>query len=172
MREGNILQIIMRSKLLAVVFSFLIYAFALADDAVNVDLYAAKETAKKANKLVMLVLTRPATCSLCVSFKKNVLENSSFRSFAKKNLILVVIEYTRDNKYAVAEHADEQKKASKEFRAKYPEYKLLPGVFLIDPKTDADTFVQSPEVASMKAADFNRKVKAFQRELNKKAVAK
>lgn len=166
------LQIIMNSKLLAVVFSFFIYAFAFADDAVNVDLYAAKETAKKENKLVMLVITRPSTCMYCVSFKKNVLENASFRSFAKKNLILVVIEYTRSNKYVVAEHSEEQRKAVKEFITKHPEYKFLPGVFLIDPQSDADTLIQSPEVANMKASDFNRKVRAFQKELSKKVAAK
>jgi len=156
----------MKTSLLFAVISFCA-AIAFGAEGVNTDFYSAKESAKKENKLVMLVITRPATCSLCVLFKKNILDNSSFKGFAKKNLIIVTVEMDANNKLVVQENEQAQNKAWREFSQKYSEYKLLPGIFIADPQTDRDTFIKSPKVAKMKASAFIAEIKDFQRDLKK-----
>ena len=62
------------------------------------DYEAAREKARRENKPMLLLFTGSDWCGFCIRLRKNVLEKSDFKGFARKNLILVYIDSPKRTK--------------------------------------------------------------------------
>jgi|ERR1051325_6618947 protein disulfide-isomerase len=78
------------------------------------DLPKAQAKAKKENKLVMLDFTGSDWCGWCIKLNKEVFSKPEFADYAKKNLVLVEVDFPRRKELAA-----EQKKANEALQAKY-----------------------------------------------------
>lgn len=52
----------------------------------------AKELAKKENKQILIILTGSEWCAPCKKMDKRVIDNSEFQKYAKKNLVIFLID--------------------------------------------------------------------------------
>jgi thioredoxin-related protein len=80
----------------------------------NTDLAKAQAQAKKENKLVMLDFTGSDWCGWCIKLNKEVFSTEEFADYAKKNLVLVEVDFPRRK-----EQSAEQKKANQALQEKY-----------------------------------------------------
>jgi protein disulfide-isomerase len=78
------------------------------------DLAKAQALAKKENKLVMLDFTGSDWCGWCIKLNAEVFSKSEFEEYAKKNLILVEVDFPRKKKLS-----QEQQKANNTLQEKY-----------------------------------------------------
>ena len=78
------------------------------------DLPKAQAQAKKENKLVMLDFTGSDWCGWCIKLNKEVFSKSEFADYAKKNLVLVEVDFPHGKK-----QTEEQKKANQKLFEKY-----------------------------------------------------
>ena len=73
----------------------------------------AQEIAKKEGKMVLVDFTGSDWCPPCMALKKKVLGTKEFTAYAKKNLILVEIDFPRKKKIDDEQKAYNQKQAKK-----------------------------------------------------------
>src|SRR5215470_5783784 len=78
------------------------------------DLPKAQAQAKTENKLVMLDFTGSDWCGWCIKLDREVFSKSEFAEYAKKNLVLVEVDFPRNKK-----QTDELKKANQTLQEKY-----------------------------------------------------
>jgi len=78
------------------------------------DLAKAQAQAKKENKLVMLDFTGSDWCGWCKKLDAEVFSKSDFSEYAKKNLVLVEVDFPRFKKLSV-----DQQKANNALQEKY-----------------------------------------------------
>jgi protein disulfide-isomerase len=78
------------------------------------DLPKAQAQAKAENKLVMLDFTGSDWCGWCIKLHKEVFSQPEFVEYAKKNLVLVEVDFPRKKELSAA-----QKKANDALAAKY-----------------------------------------------------
>jgi len=78
------------------------------------DLSKAQAQAKKENKLVMLDFTGSDWCGWCIKLNAEVFSKPEFEEYAKKNLVLVEVDFPRKKKLS-----EEQQKANNALQAKY-----------------------------------------------------
>ena len=78
------------------------------------DLPKAQAQAKQDKKLVMLDFTGSDWCGWCIKLNKEVFSTPEFADYAKKNLVLVEVDFPRAKK-----QSDEQKKANEGLQEKY-----------------------------------------------------
>ncbi|MEI6395239.1 MAG: thioredoxin family protein [Verrucomicrobiota bacterium] len=78
------------------------------------DLPKAQATAKSEDKLVMLDFTGSDWCGWCIKLHKEVFSKPAFADYAKKNLVLVEVDFPRDK-----EQSAELKKANTALQEKY-----------------------------------------------------
>ena len=78
------------------------------------DVPKAVEKAKSENKLVMLDFTGSDWCGWCIKLHKEVFSQSEFADYAKKNLVLVEVDFPRRK-----EQSAELKKANQALQEKY-----------------------------------------------------
>jgi len=78
------------------------------------DLPKAQAQAKKENKLVMLDFTGSDWCGWCIKLHKEVFSQPEFAEYAKKNLVLVEVDFPRRK-----EQTAELKKANQALQEKY-----------------------------------------------------
>jgi len=78
------------------------------------DLAKAQAKAKEENKLVMLDFTGSDWCGWCIKLHKEVFSTPEFAEYAKKNLVLVEVDFPRKK-----EQSAEQKKANQALQSKY-----------------------------------------------------
>ncbi len=70
------------------------YASAKEDGAVwTTNFTAAKELAKKTNKVMFVDFTGSDWCTWCMKLKENILTKKAFLDYAKNNLILVEVDF-------------------------------------------------------------------------------
>ena len=62
------------------------------------DYEAAKEKAQRENKPMLLLFTGSDWCGFCIKLRKGALDKSDFKSYAKKNLVLVYIDFPKRTK--------------------------------------------------------------------------
>src|SRR6187551_1867033 len=80
----------------------------------HTDLAKAQAEAKTDKKLVMLDFTGSDWCGWCIKLNKEVFSTPEFAEFAKKNLVLVEVDFPRKKQLSA-----EQKKANQELQSKY-----------------------------------------------------
>ena len=78
------------------------------------DVPKAVAKAKEEKKLVMLDFTGSDWCGWCIKLHKEVFSKPEFAEYAKKNLVLVEVDFPRAKKQSA-----ELKKANEELQAKY-----------------------------------------------------
>jgi protein disulfide-isomerase len=78
------------------------------------DLPKAQAQAKAENKMVMLDFTGSDWCGWCIKLNKEVFSQPEFVEYAKKNLVLVEVDFPKKKELAAA-----QKKANDALAAKY-----------------------------------------------------
>jgi len=90
------------------------------------DLVKAQEKAKAEKKLVLVDFTGSDWCPPCRALHKNVFSSSEFDEFAKKNLVLVEVDFPRKK-----EQSEQLKKANRELAKKH-EIDGYPTVIIFD----------------------------------------
>jgi thioredoxin-related protein len=85
-----------------------------ADDLWLTDLAKAQAKAKTEQKLVLMDFNGSDWCPPCKALRKNVLSTQEFIDYAKKNLVLVDVDFPR-----LTEQVAELKKANEALGAKY-----------------------------------------------------
>jgi len=94
----------------------------------NTDLAKAQEQAKKENKLVMLDFTGSDWCGWCIKLNKDVFATQEFADYAKKNLVLVEVDFPRHKELAA-----DQKKANQALQEKY-KIEGYPTIIVLNPE--------------------------------------
>ncbi|MBC8325741.1 MAG: thioredoxin family protein [Verrucomicrobia subdivision 3 bacterium] len=86
----------------------------------------AKETAKKEGKTVLVEFTGSDWCPPCKALKKNVFNTDEFKAYAKKNLVLVELDFPRDKTKVTKEQAAYNREQAKAFSIRgYPTIILM-----------------------------------------------
>jgi protein disulfide-isomerase len=80
----------------------------------STDLAKAQAKAKEEKKLVMLDFTGSDWCGWCIRLHKEVFSTPEFAEYAKKNLVLVEVDFPRKKALSA-----EQKKANQALQGKY-----------------------------------------------------
>ena len=94
----------------------------------NTDLAKAQAQAKKENKLVMLDFTGSDWCGWCIKLNKDVFSTQEFADYAKKNLVLVEVDFPRHKELAA-----DQKKANQALQEKY-KIEGYPTIIVLNPE--------------------------------------
>ncbi len=89
----------------------------------------AKEVAKKEGKTVLVEFTGSDWCPPCKALKKNVFNSDEFKAYAKKNLVLVELDFPRDKSKLSKEQLSYNKEQAKAFGIR-----SYPTVILMDAK--------------------------------------
>jgi protein disulfide-isomerase len=91
------------------------------------NLDAAKQQAKKEDKVVLMDFTGSDWCGFCIKLKKNVWDKPEFAKFAEKNLVLVELDFPHGKKLP-AEVAKQNDKLQEKYQPEgFPTVILLDG---------------------------------------------
>ena len=99
-----------------------------ASDGWQTDYKSAIEQAVKENKPVLLEFTGSTWCPPCKMMKKEVFSAPDFNDFAKKNLILVEVDFLPGGKPSVSEYEKQNVALAERYRIEG-----FPTVVLLDP---------------------------------------
>lgn len=89
------------------------------------DLEVARKRAKDENKKILADFTGSDWCGWCIRLKKEVFDQPEFQEYAKKNLIMLELDYPRQ-KQLPAELKEQNDKLAKEFKVEgYPTILLM-----------------------------------------------
>lgn len=104
----------MKKILLTLATSAVFALSTLAADGWVTDFKAAKESAKKDGKVILIDFTGSDWCGWCIKMKKDTLDQTAFKEYAGKNLVLFEADFP--NKKA---QSPEVKSQNKELQKKY-----------------------------------------------------
>lgn len=90
------------------------------------DMPKALAQAKQERKMVLVDFTGSDWCGWCIKFKKEVLTTSEFVEYAKKNLVLVELDFPKRKELSAA-----QRTANRNLQAKY-QVQGFPTLLLLD----------------------------------------
>jgi thioredoxin-related protein len=116
----------MKRLILSVVASLAFVGACAAEGPWLTDYSAALTKAKQEGKLVLLDFTGSDWCPPCKALHKNVLSTDEFLEFAKKNLVLVELDFPRKKPQSA-----ELKKANRELAEKF-EIEGYPTIIILD----------------------------------------
>ena len=86
----------------------------------------AKELAKKEGKTVLVEFTGSDWCPPCKALKKNVFDSKEFKAYAKKNLVLVELDFPSDKSKVTKDQAEYNREQAKAFAVRgYPTIILM-----------------------------------------------
>jgi thioredoxin-related protein len=95
-------------------------------DGWETDLAAALEKSAKTGKPVLADFSGSDWCGWCIKLDKEVFSKKDFQSYAKKNLIPVIIDFPRDKSLVSAEQAQKNRQYAEKYGVKgYPTVLLL-----------------------------------------------
>ena len=114
-------------KLFAMVLAFCLGSSAYAAGSEwKEDLDEAMKEAKKSGKMILIDFSGSDWCPACMMLDREVFQKKKFKKFAKKSLILVLIDFPR-SKPMTKERRAKNEKLAKKFKIQY-----FPTVFLLD----------------------------------------
>ena len=90
------------------------------------DYKKAQQEAKTSNRLLLVDFTGSDWCGWCIKLNKEVFSKSEFSDYAKKNLVLVEVDFPRTKKQSA-----EQKKANEALQEKY-QVRGYPTIIVLD----------------------------------------
>ena len=115
MYEANIEEISMKRHILTgLAVLALAWTVSAEDLAWKTDLDAAKKEAKKENKMVLMNFTGSDWCIFCKKLEAEVFNTKEFAEYAKKNLVLVELDFPRKK-----QQAPELKEANAKLQKEY-----------------------------------------------------
>jgi thioredoxin-related protein len=82
----------MKNIINTIFFFFLIQVGFSQEVKMITDWNKAKELAKKENKQILIILTGSEWCAPCKKMDKRVIENSEFKKYAEKNLVIFLVD--------------------------------------------------------------------------------
>ncbi len=85
----------LRPFLIAVVFTLAASAVLKGDSSWQTDFKKAQEQAKASNKLLLVDFTGSDWCGWCIRLDREVFSKPEFQEYAKKNLVLLEIDFPR-----------------------------------------------------------------------------
>jgi protein disulfide-isomerase len=100
--------------ILAAIASISLLTASAADLEWHTDLAKAQAQANAEKKMVMLDFTGSDWCGWCIKLNKEVFSTDEFAEYAKKNLVLVEVDFPRKKQLSA-----EQKKANQALQEKY-----------------------------------------------------
>lgn len=118
---------IMMKKLLSLLALATLVVSAHAEKLWETDLSAALKTAKTEKKLVLVDFTGSDWCPWCIKLHKEVFEKTDFTDYAKKNLVLVEIDFPRRTEQSIEVKKANQALANKYNIEGYPTVLVLDG---------------------------------------------
>ncbi len=92
------------------------------------DLEVAKKRAKDENKVILADFTGSDWCGWCIKLKKEVFDQSEFKEYAKKHLIMLELDFPHEKRLP-AKEKEQNEKLSQEFKVKG-----FPTILLMDEK--------------------------------------
>jgi len=104
----------MKELLVAFLTTVVLFQVSAADAEWLTDFAKAKEKAKTENKMILMDFTGSDWCPPCKALHKNVLTAAEFVEYAKKNLVLVEVDFPTNKKQSA-----ELKKANAELAKKF-----------------------------------------------------
>src|SRR4026208_468233 len=104
----------MKKVLLGLLLGWLGFNVSAAEGKWINDVPAAKATAKKESKLVMMDFTGSDWCGWCIKLDKEVFSTPEFKEYAAKNVVLVELDFPRSK-----EQSAQLKKANAELKEKH-----------------------------------------------------
>lgn len=107
----------MKRLLLSMVVGFAALSLGAADLEWHTDLAKAQAKAKAENKRVLIDFTGSDWCGFCIKLHKEVFSTSEFAEYAKKNLVLVEIDFPRAKPQS-AEVKAANEKLQKEYKVR------------------------------------------------------
>ncbi len=119
-------KIIMKKTLVSALMGLLAFQVSAAEGSWTTDFPAAQEKAKKEDRLVLMDFTGSDWCGWCKKLDKDVFSTTDFQDYAKKNLILVEVDFPSKKK-----QSDDLKKANQALKEKYA-VRGFPTIVLLD----------------------------------------
>jgi len=114
-------------KTLYLLIAAVFFASTLGADEWMTDYKAALQQAEKEKKLVLLDFTGSDWCGWCIRLDKEVFSKSEFKNYAKKNLVLVKLDFPRSKSQTA------QIKAQNQQLAQQYNIEGYPTVIVLDP---------------------------------------
>lgn len=115
----------MKKLLFASMFALVVWQSQAAEW--TTDAAKAQAQAKKENKLVLLDFTGSDWCGWCIKLNKEVFSTPEFAEYAKKNLVLVEVDFPRKKQLSSAQKSANQALAKKYNIEGYPTIIVLNG---------------------------------------------
>lgn len=113
-------------SILAVWIGFVLTASAA--EGWETDYEKAKELARTENKHILVDFTGSDWCGWCIKLNKEVFSQPAFQEYARKNLVLVVVDFPRKTPLS-----EEAQKKNRSLMAKY-EVRGFPTLVILNPK--------------------------------------
>lgn len=104
----------MKKLITALLSMVVLYQVTAAEGEWLTDFAKAKEKAKAENRMILLDFTGSDWCPPCKALHKNVFTSAEFLEYAKKNLVLVEVDFPRNKA-----QSSELKKANSELAKKF-----------------------------------------------------
>ena len=96
------------------------------------DFAAARATAKETNKPILLDFTGSDWCGWCVKLHKNVFDKDEFKSWAARNVVLVMLDFPRNREISA-----EIKRRNGALQTKY-NVRGFPTIVILDPSGEKE----------------------------------
>lgn len=145
----------MKKIAIAVLSTLVLFQVSAAEGEWLTDLDKAKEKAKAENKMVLMDFTGSDWCPPCKALHKNVLASPEFVEFAKKNLVLVEVDFPTKKP-----QSDELKKANKTLAKKFG-IKAYPTIVVLD--STGKELSNESGYGGEKAKEFIAKIEALKK---------
>jgi len=112
---------------LAVFASVFVVGAALADSDWRTDYKKAQEEAKQSNRLLLVDFTGSDWCGYCILLDREILSRPEFKDYAKKNLVLLEIDFPRTKPLPVETRKQNQELAQQYQIEGFPTIVVLDG---------------------------------------------
>ena len=145
----------MKKITMALLSMFVLHQVTAAEGEWLTDLSKAREKAKAENKMVFMEFTGSDWCPPCKALRKTVLTSSEFVEYAKKNLVLVEVDFPNQKK-----QSPELEKANKELAEKF-EIDAYPTIIILD--RDGKQLSKESGYGGEKPKDFIAKIEALKK---------
>jgi thioredoxin-related protein len=145
----------MKKLAIALLSTLVLFQVSAAEGEWLTDFEKAKEKAKAENKMVLMDFTGSDWCPPCKALHKNVLTSPEFVEFAKKNLVLVEVDFPNKKPQSA-----ELKKANKVLAKKFT-IEAYPTIVVLD--SNGKELSKKAGYGGEKAKEFIAKIEALKR---------
>jgi protein disulfide-isomerase len=145
----------MKKLITALLSMVVLYQVTAAEGEWLTDFAKAKEKAKAENKMILMDFTGSDWCPPCKALHKNVLTSAEFVEYAKKNLVLVEVDFPNKKP-----QSSELKKANSELAKKFG-IEAYPTIIVLN--SSGKELSKKAGYGGEKAIDFIAKIEALKK---------